>query len=311
MTDPQHASATDNGRYYIDPLDGRQMISVTNTLDQHAISALAPAAAKVTAEYIVEHLSEANRAAAAPDDLDEFVKVAKRAYRDAWDKRAELGSRIHHMAEGINLGAPIVQDDEAEPFVDSYLAFLHDFGIRVGPGGDIVAAECTVLHRSNVIPYGGTSDIWANLRFDADTSPLIPKFKPRAVPPDPLPTPSGLWLIDIKTSLSKPASAVYEANVMQLAALRHAEVALICPPECRWGEAEYHDASHEFPLPEFVGAAVLNLRTNGYGFVPLPADEHAFDAFRGLLHVARYVHGLDLRGYKPIQSPTNHLKDVA
>lgn len=304
--DPQHAVHTDNGRYYADPR-GDLLISVTNTLEQHAIDALAPAAAKLTAEWLMDNLPDAIRAAADPDDLEKFVKKAKAQYRQAWEKKADLGSRVHHQAEAINLGAVAVPDDEAEPFVQSYRRFLADFGIDIQR--DIVAAECTVLNRT--IGYGGTSDIWAHLRFPAPTSPLIPKYKPRAVPPDPLPTPSGLWLIDIKTSLTKPASAIYDDCLLQLAALRHAEVALACPPECRYGAADGHDDDHEFQVPEFAGTAILNLRVDTYGFVPVPADRAAFHAFCGLLPLARYVHGLELRGCKPIQPPTTTRKDAA
>lgn len=312
--DPQHAVPTDHGRYYIDPACGpddpnRLKISVTNAIDQHMIEALAPAAARDTAIWLMDNLPAAVRAAADPDDMEEFIKLAKGQYRVQWDKKADLGSRVHAIAEAINLGAPYIPDEEAAPFVDSYLQFLADFGVDIRR--DIKASECTVLNRT--IPYGGTSDIWADLRFDGPTSPLIPKFKPRAVPADPLPTPSGLWLVDIKTSLTKPASAVYSDHIMQLAALRYSEVALVCPPECRYGETEHHDDSHEFPVPEFVGTAILNLRTSGYGFIPLPADRAAFTAFCALLPLAHYVHGLELRGFKPIQPPkkTTTRKDAA
>ncbi|MEU7911375.1 hypothetical protein [Microbispora bryophytorum] len=306
--DPQHAVPTNKGRYYSDPAcdpddPNRLLISVTNAIDQHMIEALAPAAARDTAIWLMDNLPAAMRAAADPDDLEAFIKEAKGQYRLQWDKKADLGSRVHAIAEAINLGAPYIHDEEAEPFVDSYREFLTDFHVDMRPGRDIVAAECTVINRT--IGYAGTSDIWAKLRFGRPTSPIVPKFRPRAVAADLIPTPDGLWLIDIKTSLTKAASSVYDDYVMQLAALRHAEVALVCPPECRYGDTAGHDSSHEFEVPEFAGTAILNLRTNGYGFIPLPADATAFEAFRGLLPLAHYVHGLELRGYKPIQPPTN------
>ncbi|MFD8529459.1 hypothetical protein ACFV0L_18765 [Streptosporangium canum] len=303
--DPQHAVHTKKGRYYCDPATGEMLVSVTNALDEHAIEALAPAAAKATAEWLMDNLPKAIRAAADPEDMEAFIKEAKAQYKVQWEKKADLGSRVHNIAEAINLGAPYIPDEEAEPFVESYRKFLRDFGVDIRRR-DIKAAECTVLHRG--LGYGGTSDIWAYLTFDGPTSPIVPRFRPRKVPADPIPTPSGLWLIDIKTSLTKPASAVYDDRVLQLAALRNAEVALVCPPECRYGEAEFHDSSHEFPVPEFVGTAILNLRETTYGFVPLPADQAAFEAFCGLLPLARYVHELDLRGFKPVQPPTNHRK---
>ncbi|NRQ31334.1 hypothetical protein HII36_05705 [Nonomuraea sp. NN258] len=312
--DPSHAVPTSAGRYYCDPMLGpddpnRMKISVTNAIDQHMIEALAPAAARDTAIWLMDNLPAANRAAMDPDDVEAFIKEAKKQYRVQWDKKADLGSRVHAIGEAINLGKAYIPDEEAEPFVESYRQFLADFGVDLRR--DIVAAECTVLNRT--IPYGGTSDIWANLRFPGPTSPIMPRFKPRAVPADPIPTPSGLWLIDMKTSLTKPASAVYDDYLLQLAALRNAEVALVCPPSCRYGETDDHDASHEFAIPEFVGTAILNLRTNGYGFVPLPADQDAFDAFCGLLPLAHYVHGLEMRGFKPIQPPskTTTRKDAA
>ncbi|MGI5281710.1 hypothetical protein ACQEVF_59215 [Nonomuraea polychroma] len=307
--DPSHAVPTSAGRYYCDPATGQLLPSVTNCIDQHMIEALAPAAARDTAIWLMDNLPAANRAAADPDDMEDFIKLAKGQYRVQWDKKADLGSRVHAIAEAINLGAPYVPDEEAEPFVNSYRQFLADFGLDIRR--DIKAAECTVLNRT--LGYGGTSDIWARLRFDSPTSPIIPKYKPRAVPADPIPTPSGLWLIDMKTSLTKPASAVYDDYVMQLAALRHSEVALVCPPSCRYGETDGHDSSHEFEVPEFVGTAILNLRETTYGFVPLPAERDAFEAFCGLLPLARYVHGLELRGCKPIQPPskTTTRKDAA
>ncbi|MFI6713571.1 hypothetical protein ACIBF7_44595 [Nonomuraea sp. NPDC050478] len=302
---PQHAVATGNGRYYSDPATGALLISVTNVLATMAKHALAPAAAKHTAEWFAEHLSAALRAAADPDDLAQFVKQAKAAYQAEWERRMRLGSRVHRQAQAINLQAPIAPDPETEPFLGSYRQWLTDFGIDIA--ADIVTAECTMLNRD--LGYGGTSDLWANLCFPSPTSPLVPRFKPRAVPADPLPTPSGLWLVDIKTSLKHPASTVWEEYPLQLAALRHATVALACPPACRYGATDHHDGTHEFPVPDFVGAAVLNLRTTGYGFIPLPADDAAFAAFRGLQPVTAYLHGVDLRGRKPVQPPTR--KDVS
>lgn len=297
---PQHAVATDNGRYYSDPATGALLISVTNTLGQLAKHALAPAAAAYTAQWFAEHLPGALRAAADPEELTAFIGQAKAAYRQEWEARAELGTRVHRLAEAINLGAPAAPDAEAEPFLDSYRQWLSDFDVDLER--DVVVAECTVLHRK--LGYAGTSDLWVRLRFDAATTPLVPRFRPRKVPADPLPTPNGLWLVDLKTSLKHPASTVWPEYPLQLAALRHAKVALACPPECRYEAADGHHGGHEFPVPRFAGAAVLNLRRTGYGFIPLPADRHALAAFRALQPVARYLHEQDLRGRKPIQPPT-------
>jgi hypothetical protein len=42
----------------------------------------------------------------------------------------------------------------------------------------------------------------------------------------------------------------------------------------------------EHPVPEFVGAAILNLRTDRYGFIPSPSDEAAHAAFCRLVDQA-------------------------
>ncbi|MFD0478063.1 hypothetical protein ACFQ0B_65250 [Nonomuraea thailandensis] len=111
----------------------------------------------------MDNLPAANRAAADPDDMEAFIKLAKAQYRVQWDKKADLGSRVHAIGEAINLGKAYIPDEEAEPFVESYRQFLADFGVDLRR--DIMTAECTVLNRT--IPYGGTSDIWARLRFPA------------------------------------------------------------------------------------------------------------------------------------------------
>jgi hypothetical protein len=197
--DPPHAVPTAHGRYYCDPgsPDGALLVSVTNVLDQLAKPHLIQAAATHTAEWAAERVPEAVRAAD-PGELAEFVRRARLAYRDTWNERADLGSRAHRLAEAHNLGAPIAPDPHAQPFLASYQRWLADFGIDVAT--DVVAAECTVLHRR--LGYAGTSDLWVNLRFGRTssltrsaalsrasawekTSPPTPPLKPSAPPATP------------------------------------------------------------------------------------------------------------------------------
>jgi len=269
MTDPKHAVDTgDTGRYYADPKTGDLLISVTNTLQQLAKPALAPAAAKETAEFMMANLARAVKSAHNPVEREQFLKVAKAAYKDLWETRRDMGTRVHHQAEAHILGTPVEPDEDAEPFIDQYKQFLAD--ARIDITNDVEAVEITVLNRA--VGYGGTADLWVRI----DSPP--PAWE--GVTP-------GLWLVDIKTSLTKPPSTVYRDNVMQLAALRYAEVGL-----------DPYDGEH--PVPEFVGAAVLNLRTDRYGFIPLPAGEAAFAGFTHLIGTSRYVHELDLKPCKPV-----------
>jgi hypothetical protein len=267
VADPRHSRDTPNGRYYEDPASGDLLISVTNALNALSKPALAPAAAKVTAEYCMANLPAAVKASRNPAATDAFLKAAKSEHRNVWESRAGIGTRVHIQAEAHALGKPVEEDEDAAPFVDQYRRWLDDAGVDLVE--DVDAVEVTVLHRT--ARYAGTADLWVHLRE----------------PFHGLPT--GLWLVDLKTSLTKPPSSVYRDHVLQLAGLRYAEVALA--PD---------DSEHE--VPEFVGAAILNLRTDRYGFVPMPADEAAHAAFRSLVDASYYLHGLDLKPCKPVNA---------
>lgn len=283
--EPKWARQTDNGRYYIDPLDEAQVPSCTNVISQWAKPALVPAAVKVTAEYMLDHLPAACRAALDPKAREAFLKGAKAVYREVWDERRDLGSRVHAHAEAENLGVAMPPDEQVAPFIHAYRAWLADFAVNIL--SDVEAAEITVYGRGTP-RYGATSDIWVYLEFPSVISRPDPRFKGRR--PYEIQTPSGLWLVDIKTSLTKPASAVYGDQVLQLAGCRFADVGLL-PDDT------------EIEVPEFVGAAVLNLRTNGYGFIPLPATRGAFSVFRRLIGVTRWAHDLHLTPCKPVAAP--------
>lgn len=265
MSAPQHSRDTANGRYYQDPQSGELLISVTNALNALAKPALAPAAAKVTAEYCVANLPRAVKASRNPGDTEAFLKAAKSEHRTVWESRAGLGTRVHVQAEAHALGKPVEPDEDAEPFVDQYRKFLDDAGIDLQE--DVEGVELTVIHRG--ARYAGTADLWVHLRK----------------PFHGLPT--GLWLVDLKTSLTKAPSAFYRDMVLQLAGLRYAEVALA--PD---------DTEHE--VPSFAGAAILNLRQDRYGFIPSPSDEAAHSAFCRLVDASYYLHGLDLKPHKPV-----------
>src|ERR1700738_225595 len=101
---PRWARETDNGRYYVAPIDGVLVPSCTNVISQLGKPALVPAAVKVTAEYVLEHLPAAGRAVLDPVSREAFLKRVKAVYREVWDERRDLGSRVHAHAEAENLG---------------------------------------------------------------------------------------------------------------------------------------------------------------------------------------------------------------
>jgi hypothetical protein len=262
---PTHSRDTPNGRYYQDPSTGELLISVTNALNVLSKPALAPAAAKVTAEYCLDNLPRAVKASRTPADAEAFLKDAKAEHKNVWESRAGIGTRVHMQAEAHVLGKPIAADEDAAPFIDQYRKFLDDAGIDLET--DVDGVEVTVIHRG--ARYAGTADLWVNIRKPFHGQP------------------AGLWLVDLKTSLTSRPSAFYRDHVLQLAGLRYAEVALA--PD---------DSEHE--VPEFVGAAILNLRTDRYGFIPSPSNESAHAAFCRLVDASYYLHGLDLKPHKPV-----------
>lgn len=288
MTSPKLALETDNGRYYRDPYDGVMVPSVTNVLNEWSIPALAPGAAKETAAYIIDRLPKAVRASRIPAARQEFLKEAAGHYKTVWEKKADLGTRVHAIADAHNLGKPVPHDEQAAPYVAQYKRFLADFGVDLL--ADIEHSEMTVFRRGDP-RYAGTADLGVHLRFPSELSPQDPRFKGRLErTSQPIPTPSGLWAVDIKTSMTKPASAIYRDHLFQLAALRFADVAVM--PD-----------DSEIKIPKFVGAAILNLRVDSYGFIPLPADERMHAGFLHLVEVALVAHQIDLAPFKPIAPP--------
>lgn len=256
---PKQARATDKGRYYADPTTGASLISVTNVLDT-CISkpALVPWAAKVTAEHIVNQLPHYVRAVRT--DRDGALKEAKAQVRYVKDTAADLGTRVHARVEAHVLGTPYADDDEVEPFAEQAIAFFDAWGVDLTT--QIEAAECTVANRT--LGYAGTADLFVWL-----------------------PTGAGgelqLWLVDYKTSSTRPVNSTYPEMGLQLAAYRHAEV--IWLPD-----------GQDAPVPQVAGTAILNLRTDKHAFIPMPADhEAAFAAFSSLLGAASYMHGAETK----------------
>lgn len=253
MTNPKHAQDTPKGRYYDDPSGGPALVSVTNVLDT-AIQkhALIPWGVKLTVEYVLDNLYEVNTRV--DDDRAALTKEIKAIHRDAKERAADLGDRVHAAAEAYVLGAPVADDPEVAPYTAQLARWLNMWGVDLDK--HIEATEITVLHRR--LGYAGTADllIW-------------------------LPTgPDGrleLWLIDYKSSATRPAKSVYPENTLQLAALRFAETVLL-PDDT------------DAPMPPIERAGVLNLRAKSHALVEMPAGRDAHRAFRGLLEGTRWLH---------------------
>jgi hypothetical protein len=254
VTNPKHARETTHGRYYEDPAGGPDLVSVTNVLDTsvNKSMALVPWGVKLTVEYVLDRWNVLT--GRVTDDRTELTKELKAVHRSVREQAADLGDRVHNGAEARVLGAPIPNDPEVLPYVDQLDAWLASWGVDLAK--HIEATEITCLHRR--LGYAGTADlmIW-------------------------LPTGEGgrleLWLIDYKSSATRPAKSVYPENTLQLAALRYCETVLL-PDDT------------EQPMPRIERTGVLNLRAKSHALVPMPAGRDAHRAFRGALENTRWLH---------------------
>lgn len=297
MTSPFHArDIKGKGRYYGScgqeacPFGDLELISVTNAQGVVAKPALVPAAVKVTAETawnLLPHMVRLSRqpeVGVPPDGgktCDKRSPVAtrcgacrfclsmaiKREHQNQWDSAADFGSLVHTYAYNHVVGQPMPFDDDVEPFLAQYLAFLDAWGVDITK--HIEAAETTIISRRH--GYAGTGDIWLWL-----------------------PTGKGgkleLWLVDIKTSRKAPVNRVYVDQVLQLAGLRYAEKAIL-PDDT------------EVDVPKFAGAALLNLRADAHQLIPLPADRAAHKAFVNAVGLQTFLHQQDSKTWVPLDAP--------
>lgn len=280
MTSPKHAGDTEVGRYYVHPKTGQQLVSVTNILSTAvAKPVLVPWAAKIVAEHAVTNWPQlTTRLRLDPDgvtrDLKQQVTIAR-------DKAADLGTRIHAMADAHVTGRPVPDDPEAAPYLAQYLKFLADFGVDLEH--DVEAAELTVARPAD--GWAGTLDLLLRLCLDG----FIPGQGCRPVEDG---KPKGLFLIDIKTSATRAAGSVYGEYALQLTALRNATEAWL-PNDEIW------------PMTKGItGAAILNLRQRTYELIPLPTGPAEYQAFQGALAATKWLHtvGKDIGAgeYRPV-----------
>lgn len=301
MTEPLHAydkrthdGARSLGRYYhacseTCPFGDLDAISVTNAQSVVSKPALVPAAVKVTAETAWAQLPRMVSTSRQPEEGKptdggkpcKGRRVAERCggcrfcvtaaikaeHRNQWDDAADFGSLIHHLAHQHNIGEPYRFEPEAEPYLQQYLRFLERH--HVDWDRDIEASETTILDRAH--GYAGTGDLWLQLRTGRGGA-------------------RQLWLIDIKTSRKAPVDRVYPDQELQLAGLRYAKTAVLV-----------NDTETE--VPDFAGAAILNLRAREHQLIPLPADRNAHAAFLGAVTLQRHFHAQETKAWKAIDPP--------
>lgn len=265
MTDPRHAHDTDNGRYYTDPAGGPDLVSVTNVLGTSVHKhALIPWAVKLTVEWVLDNRMVVARRAIT--DRAALVKEIKAVHRDRTEQAKDLGTRIHAAAQARVLGAPHPTDAEVAPYLRQLDRFFALWGVDVER--DVLATEITCVHRR--LGYAGTADLFVWLPTGYKGAREI-------------------WLIDYKTSATRPAKSVYPETAQQLAALRYCETTLL--PDDSDG-----------PMFRVERTGVLNLRQRSHALVEMPGDRAAHAAFRGALVNALWHHAA-ARTYPALQPP--------
>lgn len=252
-----------DSRWYIDPLTGAQLASVTYILGAtHSKPWLTPWSAKIAAETAVDHL----------DLLRELVKAEGPGPAVAWLKdaakrrrelKADIGTYCHDVVEALILdtpiptppqhllapdGSPIEIDGESvdlDQIVDGFMAFVEDYD------PEFLMAEATVANPEH--GYAGTLDFVARLRRLNNTV-------------------AG---VDTKTG------AVLDPWMNpQLAGYRRAT------------EVWLNDLGDRAPMPAWDYAAILHLRTDykrGYKLLDQPADDQAFQWFLSCRQQLRYL----------------------
>jgi hypothetical protein len=183
MTSPRNATTTRAGRTYT--WGNESFTSVTTLLGALSKPALVNWAAKMVAEYAVEHMPEIYALAQA--DPAGAVRALKGSPWQARDNAADLGTHVHDQIEARILG-----QTPAEPPSDvaKRVAYFEDFCNDYKP--TFQAAEATVYNRR--ASYAGTLDSIAVIGGER-------------------------YIIDVKTT----KSGVYPEHALQLAAYAHAE----------------------------------------------------------------------------------------
>lgn len=303
MTSPLHArDIKGKGRYYgscgrdgcpLAKAEGDGLISVTNAQGVIAKPALVPAAAKATAQAAWNLLPAMVATSRQPADGPCAKKrVAERCgrcrfcvtaaikaeHKNEWERAADLGTRVHAHAHGHVLNQPLPYDPDVEPFVHQHLLFLDRW--RIDLDRHVEAAETTVVSWKH--GYAGTGDLWLHLPLAWDDAAGRAVFTSW--------TRRKLWLLDGKSSMSKPASVVYADQPLQLAGLRYAEEAVL-PDES------------VVKVPRFEGAAILNWRRTEHALIPQPAGREVHKAFLGAVELQRLFHAQDVKAWERIDAP--------
>lgn len=299
-----------NKNYYL--LDtGERFLRVTSVLDGVGGDGLISWAAGLAAQYALEEITslikatrkmpcgntykrcshefgercEKCRCGECEDCLT--LAMTNRHYAEK-SRRADEGSRVHAVIEHWSLHENIPMfDDDIEPYVRAFQAFVMEFGLRPD---DFNVAEAAVINRT--FGYIGTTDCIIHLepRTDAaaDLIARILSRKMRLAAGDVTDTGIGITAEEVKAqNLSidiildwktrEKSEHFVISYALQLTAYRHGEVIRLRTA-----------LNHEIALPNIDGAVIVQLRPDGYTAHPVVTDDDAFRAFLHLLEFKKW-----------------------
>lgn len=196
--------------------------------------------------------------------------IANRHYYES-SRRADEGSRVHDVEEHwvLNGGELRPHDEDVTEYVKQFLQWVADYQLTPD---DWEMAEATVISRQ--YGYAGTLD--AIVVFHADRGELCAQLVARVlgIPVSQTADKSVRLLVDTKTR-EKEEARLYPEHALQQSGYLNAEVVRL-----RDGR--------EMPLPRADGAAILQVRPDGYLFQPVVTDDRTFGAFLSVLAFAKW-----------------------
>lgn len=296
-----------DGKFYTHPATGRQYVRVSTVLDVVNKPALKPWAAGVTADATYAELPRVvasyriracgntrNRCehdwrvrcdACACGDCKECVHASlKNRHWVESQRRSDEGTRVHALIKEWVLSGGVMpgHDDDLTPYVAQFRQFVADYGLTPDSWE---MAESTILNHTD--GWGGTLD--GQVRFHWGRTELADDLCARIghVGSDVVVT------LDAKTREGEGA-ALYVDHALQLAPYRRGEVLLL------------RDGT-EHPLPPTDGAAILQVRPDGYTLRPVLADDATYGAFLKLLGFWQWM---DEVGEKAVQVRTFPLPEA-
>lgn len=262
-----------NGHSY--ELDGQKVPGVTTVMSGGIPKPwLGAWTARTIAEFVMEHLTPRDGHLYAddlidalrrfndttrypkrlPDDFSRiaYAEVLKAVQYGVRDAAADLGTKVHDLAEQLARGDEVTVPDELTGHVDSYLRFLDEW-----------APTNAVLER---VVFSRTHRYMGKFDLIADFPDRVWADGPHAGQP------VGRALLDVKTN----AKGSYPDTGLQLAAYRYAEGMLS------------EDGQTEEPVPPVDWCGVIWVRADGYDVYPYRADEFVFRQFLYVKQVADF-----------------------